>query len=228
MFSAFSQLNYSLFTELNSHAGAIPWLDTLMVFCSELLIFCWPLLLVLAWGIPLSWRKGPLPEAEVVRLQDRRAAIIWIAGACLLAYGFNLLIEQVVYEPRPFISHHVHLLVQHVADSSFPSDHTAWSFAVVGMLAFSLLPWFSSTRLKLTMNGSSPIWRTSLIFLLLALLIACTIGVARIFVGVHYPGDIAGGAFDGLLAAFVVTLTRSWLNRPTQAVIHLAQRLRLA
>jgi membrane-associated phospholipid phosphatase len=29
--------------------------------------------------------------------------------------------------------------------------------------------------------------------MMLALVIACAIGVAHVFVGVHYPGDIVGG-----------------------------------
>jgi undecaprenyl-diphosphatase len=148
--------------------------------------------------------------------------------ACPLAYVFNLLIEQFIYEPRPFISHHVHLLVQHAADGSFPSDHTAWSFAVVGMLAFSLLPWFARTKKPVTSTAPSAIRKTSVILLLIGLLVACTIGIARIFVGVHYPDDIVGGAFDGLLAAFIVTIVRNWLQRPALVIIGLAEKLRLA
>jgi undecaprenyl-diphosphatase len=223
-----SRINYALFIDLNSHAGTIPWLDALMIFCSESLIFGWLLFLLLAWGLPHSWRKRTLTTEEGADLQDRRSAILWIAVACPLAYAFNLLIEQFIYEPRPFVSHHVHLLVHHAADGSFPSDHTAWSFAVVGMLAFSLLPWFASTKRSVPSTSLSAIYRMSLILLLIGLLMACTIGIARIFVGVHYPDDIVGGTFDGLLASFIVTLVRNWVRQPAQVIIGLAQRLRLA
>jgi undecaprenyl-diphosphatase len=228
MIAFLSRINYVLFIDLNSQAGTMPWLDALMVFCSESLIFCWFLFLLLAWGLPGSWRKRTLTAGESADLQDRRSAILWIVVACPLAYAFNLLIEQFFYEPRPFVSHHVHLLVQHAADGSFPSDHTAWSFAVVGMLAFSLLPWFAHTKRPVTPAAPSAIHTTSLILLLIGLLIACTIGIARIFVGVHYPDDIVGGAFDGLLAAFIVTFVRNWVQRPAQVIIGLAEKLRLA
>lgn len=66
------------------------------------------------------------------------------------------------------------------------------------------------------------------LLLLLAFVIACTIGVARIYVGIHYPGDILGGALDGLLAALLITLLSRWLRQFTQAVLRLAYRLRLA
>ena len=36
-----------------------------------------------------------------------------------------------------------------------------------------------------------------------AFVIGCMIGLARVFVGVHYPGDVLGGALDGLVAAYI-------------------------
>lgn len=68
----------------------------------------------------------------------------------------------------------------------------------------------------------------SALLLVLAFVIACTIGVARIYVGVHYPGDILGGALDGLIASLLITLLSRWLRQPTQAVLRFAYRLRLA
>lgn len=66
------------------------------------------------------------------------------------------------------------------------------------------------------------------LLLILAFVIACTIGVARIYVGLHYPGDILGGALDGLLAALLITLLSRWLHQITQAVLRFAYRVRLA
>src|SRR5205085_5188898 len=117
-----------------------PFFDAVMIFCANSLIFFFPLLLIMVWGIPLKWRKRALLPGEAELLQERRALVLWVALACLLAYGLNLLIEQFVVEPRPFVSHKVDLLVSHAADGSFPSDHAAWSFAVVGMLVLVLVP----------------------------------------------------------------------------------------
>ena len=231
MFSDLLHLNYKLFQDINAPAGSHPLFDALMVFCANSLIFCWPLLLLIVWGVPLKWRRRALRRGEAEIIQERRALVLWVAFACLLAYVINLLIEQFLFEPRPFIGHKVHLLIAHPADASFPSDHSAWSFAVFGMLLFALLlPSYTSLRLyfrKERQPGFSSLV-VPLLLLVVAFVIACTIGLARIYVGVHYPGDILGGALDGLIAAFIVTMLRRWLRQPTNAVLRFAHTLRLA
>ncbi len=224
------QFNYRLFQDINIHAGHLVWLDALMIFCANTLIFLWPLVLLMLWGRPLSWRKRPLRPGEAEMVRECRAVVLWTGVACLIAYGLNLLIEQVVFEPRPFVSHPVHLLVAHPADDSFPSDHAAWSFAVVGMLLFLFLPIFVATWRKRAewRRGGFAYLLLPLLLMGVALTIACSIGLARVFVGVHYPGDIAGGAFDGLVAAGIVTQVRYWLRRPTDAILRFAQGLHLA
>jgi undecaprenyl-diphosphatase len=234
------QINYMLFRDINAPAGHNPLLDALMIFSANYLIFLWILLLLFVWGIPLAWSKRPLPPVEVKVMQERRSAVLWIAIASLLAYGINLLIEQFIFEPRPFITYHVNQLISHAADGSFPSDHTAWSFAVVGVLLFALLPTLLAAQRTQTIQKSTgsteftkspehlaririPMW-----LIVLSIVIACSIGFARVYVGVHYPDDILGGAIDGLLAAGIVTFFGRWLRIPTNAVINFARRVRLA
>lgn len=230
--STLMQLNYMLFQEINTYAGDWPWFDAFMVFCANLLIFCWPILLLTVWGVPLNWRKRPLQVGETEILQERRAIVLWVGVACLVAYAINLLIEQFVFEPRPFVTHKVHLLVSHAADSSFPSDHTAWSFAVIGMLLFAFLPPVLSVQRKQVsesrQTSKTRLLRKPMTFILVAFVIGCSIGFARVFVGVHYPGDVLGGAIDGLGAAYIVTLLRRWLSRPTNVVLRFAHTLRIA
>jgi undecaprenyl-diphosphatase len=233
MLSWLLSLNYMAFKEINAPAGGHPLLDAFMVFCANSLIFFFPLVLLLLWGRPLAWRKQPMAVEEMQTLRERRAVVLWTGVACVLSYGLSLLIEQFVFEPRPFVSHKVHLLVSHAADGSFPSDHSAWAFAVVGMILLQLAITFFSARHE---QRESVLWhvltRKFLLvvspILLLALVFAVCIGVARVFVGVHYPGDILGGAIDGLFAASVVTWVRHPLNGLTQAVLRFATFLHLA
>lgn len=232
--STFIQLNYMLFSEINAPAGSIPWFDALMIFCANTLIFFWPIFLLFVWGIPFNWRKRPLQSAEEAVIQERRAAVLWIVIACLVAYAINLLIEQFVFEPRPFVSHKVHLLISHAADSSFPSDHTAWSFAVIGMLLFAFIPLWRAKGRPTVPPGQlgQPAQSISMgklwLFVVVAFVIGCSIGLARIYVGVHYPDDIVGGAIDGLMAALLVTVVRRWLWRPTNAILRFAHTIRVA
>ncbi|HEY7801671.1 MAG TPA: phosphatase PAP2 family protein, partial [Dehalococcoidia bacterium] len=44
---------------------------------------------------------------------------------------------------------------------------------------------------------------------ILLLILSVLTAFARVFVGIHWPGDVAGGAAIGILAAFVV-----WLAKP--------------
>lgn len=229
--SVLMQLNYTLFQDINSHAGVHPWLDALMVFCANYLIFCLPVMMLLMWGRPVSWRRQPLSAGELEMLHERRAAVLWVAIACIAAYAMNLAVEHVVFEPRPFISHHVHQLVSHAADGSFPSDHTAWAFAVGGMFLLQLTPAWRAAKQKASQAGanlSSQTLTYPLLITILTLLIGCVIGFARVFVGVHYPGDILGGAIDGLIAAIVITLIRYALSGLTNAVLRFAGDIHLA
>ncbi|HFK1473983.1 undecaprenyl-diphosphatase [Bacillus sp. FSL W8-0519] len=72
----------------------------------------------------------------------------------------------------------VNKLVDHAVDNSFPSDHT--------ILFFSICFSFSLVRKK-----------TGWLWLILALCIA----ISRIWVGVHYPFDVAVGALIGCISA---------------------------
>ena len=69
-------------------------------------------------------------------------------------------------------------LVHAPLDGSFPSGHASTSFAAATMLTFA-----------------RPRWAPA--FFLLAL----AIGFSRVYVGVHYPLDVVGGAVLGILVA---------------------------
>src|SRR5260221_13321517 len=132
--STLMQFNYMLFQDINAYAGQFSWFDAFMAFCANSLIFFWPILLLIVWGIPLNWRTRTLQPNEIEILQERRAVVLWIALDCLVPYAMNLLIEQFVFEPLPFLGLKVHPLIANAADSSFPSDLTACSLAVLGRL----------------------------------------------------------------------------------------------
>ncbi|HLH70841.1 MAG TPA: phosphatase PAP2 family protein [Candidatus Dormibacteraeota bacterium] len=113
--------------------------------------------------------------------RDRTGAVL-----AALAAGIGLVINAVIahlwFRPRPFVAHPgtVHLLVRHTSDASFPSDHAVGAFAIAAVLL--------SVHRKL---GA------------LAIVAALLVAYARVYVGDHYPGDVAAGALVGLVAAWL-------------------------
>ena len=91
----------------------------------------------------------------------------------------NVIAKPLVGRARPYdVNTAVHLLVKRLTDFSFPSGHTAASFAVVFALYFI----------------GCKLWKFSLV---LAVLIA----FSRLYLYVHYPSDVLAGVFLGAAAA---------------------------
>ncbi|GAA3782854.1 undecaprenyl-diphosphatase [Plantactinospora mayteni] len=111
--------------------------------------------------------------------------------ALLLAVGIGQAVGHLNHEPRPFQAHEVHQLIPHANDVSMPSDHATAAFA----LAFAVTM-FLSRR-----------WGAVLTFLALA------VGFARVWTGVHYPGDILAGALIGAAAVAIVLVGERLLSR---------------
>lgn len=243
--SLIQQDNWHLFLEINGMAGRHALLDTLMVMSASDLIFLMPLLLLAFWFAVARFSPvlSVLGLAGPTRLGARRLAqemALIGCAAVAFALAFNLALAHLVYEPRPFISHPQadHLLMSYSADASFPSDHTAVAFAVATTLCLYLelavASWVRSvaqSRLgelgDVVMGSRVPLGAPALLAGV-ALLAAVTIGFARVYVGVHYPGDIAGGAACGFVAASLLVILRPRLEPVLDGIIGLAERLRLA
>jgi len=128
-------------------------------------------------AVPLLLVWGWLRRPEALRLPLLQAAF-----AALLALGINQLIGLVVFEPRPFAIGLGPALLPHAPDSSFPSDHLTVIWAVAASLMLCA-PWR----------------RAGLLLALLGLPVAW----ARVYLGVHWPLDMAGAALVGLAAALL-------------------------
>lgn len=89
-------------------------------------------------------------------------------------------IRFLYHRPRPFSVWHVNQLISE-NKWSFPSGHAVFFFAIAASIYFYNRKW-------------------GIIFYIAAFLI----GVARVIAGVHYPTDIVGGAFIGILCAYLI------------------------
>lgn len=118
-----------------------------------------------------------------LRTDFRRGIFVGIVAMASvgLALGLAFIGSHLIGEPRPFVADHDTVrLIAHSADNAFPSDHATVAAAAAGVAALA--------------------WRRSAV---VALGLAFAIGLSRIFVGVHYPGDVLAGWAAGIAAAGV-------------------------
>lgn len=108
------------------------------------------------------------------------AVAVWAALGTLVAVGLNQPIVHAVAEQRPYASiPHVLLLVDRTADYAFASDHATMAGAVAAGLCYV------NRRLGV-----------------IAWVAAVLLAFSRVYVGAHYPHDVAAGLALG--AAVVV------------------------
>ncbi len=193
--TALANLDWNLFLAINHQAGKAVWLDKLGIFLAAyaFVLFVLPFIALWFWPAPAQLRR--LRQRHLVN------ATVATVGALLAAH----LIGLVFFRPRPFMVHSVTELVAHASDTSFPSDHATFVFAVV----VGLWPVLGTSR-----------W--------LWLALAAAIGVARVFVGVHYPSDVLGGAVVGAIWGALAIVSGPWLARIESPVLEQLARWRLA
>jgi undecaprenyl-diphosphatase len=119
--------------------------------------------------------------------------VIAVALADWSSMGLKALVDR----PRPPLRYsEPKTLVALPHDASFPSGHAATSFAAATMLVFAF------PRLAPFLY-----------------VLAAAVAFSRVYVGVHYPLDVIGGALLGVLVAVVLRLlvsrrTQHRLNAP--------------
>ncbi|WCK52932.1 undecaprenyl-diphosphatase [Aneurinibacillus sp. Ricciae_BoGa-3] len=180
-------MNYYLFHLVNQWAGKLSWLDAIMCFITNYALVIYALILIAIW---LAGNK-----------MDKRS-VLYAGITGVLAIVFNLIISKVYFEPRPFITHHVNLLLPHPNDASFPSDHTSGAFGLaIAMLMFK------------------PKWGYGM------LVLAVLTGFSRIFVGHHYPGDVLGSIIVAIISAFLISKGKRLLEPVVRLVIAIYEKV---
>ena len=108
--------------------------------------------------------------------RHRKAGLAVGAGLAVNLAICNWTLKPLIGRIRPFmVNTAVELLVETPSSASFPSGHTASSFAVVGAL------WAMK----------HPLWKP-------AAVVAALMAFSRLYLYVHWPSDVAGGMVIGL------------------------------
>jgi undecaprenyl-diphosphatase len=120
----------------------------------------------------------------LVKSNDKmKLTAIQMVGSLIVTTIIVLTLKHIIDRPRPYITYPS---IWHVAadnDGSFPSGHTSVCFAVATILSLNyrkryiIIPFF--------------VW-------------AALVAYSRLYLGLHYPSDVAAGAVIGIIASWVV------------------------
>ena len=145
-----------------------PFLDKIMVFITRLgdAGIIWIVLSIVLLLIPKTRKSGAV-------------MVVALVVDVLLC---NIVLKNLIARTRPYdVNTGVHLLVAKLHDYSFPSGHTAASFASVTALYLA---------------GEKKLWK-------FALVLACLIAISRLYLYVHYPTDVLGGILIGVISGYL-------------------------
>lgn len=182
-------MNYKLFQAINQNAGHHPFIDGLMVLTTQSALFIYAIVLLLMW---------------IFGKEKYKYTVVFAAITGGLGLLINFALGHIYYEPRPFVTHNVHLLLPHVKDSSFPSDHATGAFS----LAIAVL--LRHRKIGFGM-----------------LLFAILTGISRVYVGHHYPFDVLASIVVGLLSGILVYKFNSVFLPIARTIINIYNRIPL-
>lgn len=120
--------------------------------------------------------------------QQALVGLVAIGGSAILSTGVKL----ITHRERPFLAH-PDLITgkQGPTDYSFPSGHVTTAFATATSLSLAIPKWYVIAP---------------------SYTYAAAVGYSRMYLGVHYPSDVLGGAIIGSGTAFLTYKANQWLR----------------
>jgi len=126
-------------------------------------------------GEGLGWVAGGAALAILGGPKGRRAGVATAVASLAATYIVQQRVKPLFRRVRPFVNREARVVGIRPADNSFPSGHTASSFAAATALAFFY-------------PRAAP----------LAYTVAVGVGASRVHLGVHFPSDAAVGGVIGI------------------------------
>jgi undecaprenyl-diphosphatase len=130
-------------------------------------------------------------------------AVLVLAFGILFSDQLNSSVAKfILARPRPCHAlAYVHLLVGCGSGYSFPSSHAVNTFCGAIILAFFF--------------PRAAVWLYSF---------AGVVSFSRVYVGVHYPADVVGGAVIGICCGLIMITLFLWIEHFTLLIIHRTRR----
>lgn len=150
----------------------------------------------LDWFMPLVTVLGDggifwilLTVALLIVPKTRRLGFVCAVSLLIDLALCNGLLKNLIARTRPYdVNPNIQLLIPKPGDYSFPSGHAAASFTVVGALA----------------ANKSKLW-------IPACVLSVVIALSRLYLYVHYPTDVLGGAALGIAFGFLGNLLSNFI-----------------
>ncbi|HEX9512174.1 MAG TPA: phosphatase PAP2 family protein [Puia sp.] len=118
---------------------------------------------------------------------DMKQNAWYVFSSTAVSYLLDYAIKKLVKRPRPFLSNIQLRPVYRPGEYSFPSGHTSSAFGAITSLSKAYPKWY--------VIAPSFLW-------------AASVGYSRMYLGVHYPTDVAAGALLGVGSAFSMGFIR--------------------
>lgn len=134
-----------------------------------------------SYGIPAALMVGGIIRHD----GQMRENALYVGSSAAITLGATLLMKTIFKRRRPFVQNLKIVAVYSAGSTSFPSGHSSTSFAVATALSRAYPKWY--------VIAPSYLW-------------AGSVAYSRMYLGVHYPSDVFGGALLGT--------TTSWLLSP--------------
>ena len=140
----------------------------------------------------------------------RRLGIICAFSLLLTFISCNLILKPLVDRVRPWVTFQmVNAMLPPPGDASFPSGHSANSMGPAWGMFIATMPLktaggrnYDEVRcLGWKGDGVSP--QTMHKWSIAAVVLAVLIGISRLYLGMHYPTDVACGLLLGMIAATI-------------------------
>jgi undecaprenyl-diphosphatase len=170
-------IDYLIFQKINNLAGRYLVVDNLAKFLAT--YFGYILIFILILYLLKSYKRYWKLIIEII-----------LAGV-LSRLVLTEIIRFFYKRPRPFVENNVNLLLNHSPSTSFPSGHAAFYFAIATVVFLYYKKVHPRPKFW---------WGAGLLFFFASFLIS----LSRVFVGIHWPSDILGGAVVGIISGIIV------------------------